>query len=65
MSTLTDTTASGDLYQFVPWAAELGSQFTQHRARHDRDGTFVDEAFAILRESGYLALAVPTRFTLS
>ena len=60
MSTLTDTTASGDLYQFVPWAAELGSQFTQHRARHDRDGTFVDEAFAILRESGYLALAVPT-----
>src|SRR4029434_2000615 len=38
----------------------LGRQFAEYSARHDRDGTFVDEAYAVLRESGYLALAVPT-----
>ena len=60
MSTMTATKTSGDLHQFVALAAELGSQFAEHSARHDRDGTFVDEAFAVLRDSGYLALAVPT-----
>jgi acyl-CoA dehydrogenase len=48
-----------DLDRFVGLAAELGAKFSEHAPRHDRDGTFVEEAFAILRESGYLALAVP------
>jgi acyl-CoA dehydrogenase len=60
MPTMTENRTSGDLDQFVSFAAELGRQFAEHSARHDRDGTFVDEAFAVLRESGYLALAVPT-----
>jgi acyl-CoA dehydrogenase len=55
---LTDDENAPD--RFVPWAAELGAQFAEHSARHDRDGTFVDEAFEIIRDSGYLALAVPT-----
>lgn len=67
MATVTDAPASppttGDSSapdHFVPWAAELGQRFAEHAARHDRDGTFVDEAFDVLRESGYLRLAVPT-----
>ena len=60
MTTMTQTRTSPDLDQFVAVAAELGSEFAQHSARHDRDGTFVDEAFALIRDSGYLALAVPT-----
>ena len=35
-------------------------QIAHHASRHDRDGTFVDEAYELLRASGYLALAVPT-----
>jgi alkylation response protein AidB-like acyl-CoA dehydrogenase len=49
-----------DLDKFVGLAGELGRQFEPYVAEHDRDGTFADEAFVILRESGYLALAVPT-----
>ena len=45
--------------RFVPWADELGRSFADHAAGHDRDGTFVIEAFRELRSSGYLALAVP------
>ena len=60
MSTMTEATAAGDIDQFVPLAAELGAQFAEHSARHDHEGTFVDEAFATFRESGYLGLAVPT-----
>jgi acyl-CoA dehydrogenase len=60
MSTVTESTTATDIDRFVALAAELGSQFAEHSARHDSDGTFVDEAFTILRESGYLALAVPT-----
>ena len=43
----------------VAWAAELGSQLSEFSAAHDRDGTFVAEAYDLMRESGYLALAVP------
>lgn len=43
----------------VAWAAELGSQIAQHSRSHDRDGTFVAEAYELLRSSGYLALSVP------
>src|SRR5215212_7965075 len=45
--------------QFVPLAAELGAQFAGRAADHDRDNTFVEENFALLRESGYTALAIP------
>ncbi|MGH8979348.1 MAG: acyl-CoA dehydrogenase family protein [Acidimicrobiia bacterium] len=56
---VTDTDAK-DLNRFVPLAAELGRRFDQYAVPHDRDGTFVEEAFAVLRDAGYLALAVPT-----
>jgi acyl-CoA dehydrogenase len=51
-----DLTRDDDL---VAWAGSLGRQVAEHAARHDRDGTFVTEAYDLLRESGYLALAVP------
>jgi acyl-CoA dehydrogenase len=46
--------------RFVPLAAELGAQFSPFAAEHDREGTFVGEAFKVIRDSGYLSLAVPT-----
>jgi acyl-CoA dehydrogenase len=48
-----------DVHAFVPWARELTGCFAEHRAGHDRDGTFVTEAYDVLRDAGYLALAVP------
>lgn len=45
--------------RFVPLAAELGAQFAERAAEHDRENTFVAENFALLRQSGYTALAVP------
>ena len=59
MSTITPPTETGAADRFVAWAAELGQEFAEHAAQHDRGGTFVEEAYARLRESGYLALAVP------
>lgn len=56
MTAVTDTSYD----RFVPLAAELGQQFEPFAAEHDRAGTFVEEAFKTIRESGYLALAVPT-----
>ncbi|MGH9119470.1 MAG: acyl-CoA dehydrogenase family protein [Acidimicrobiales bacterium] len=48
-----------ELEAFVPLACDLGRQFSSHSAGHDRDGSFVTEAYDVLRSSGYLALAVP------
>lgn len=45
--------------ELVAWAAELGTRIGEHAARHDREGTFVAEAYGVLKEAGYLALAVP------
>src|SRR5262245_15019235 len=62
MTTTESTTAPGatdDPAAFVPWAAELGAQIAPYAATHDRDGTFVSEAFELFKSSGYLALAVP------
>ena len=56
--TTTDT-RPGELDRFVGLAGELGRSFEQYSAAHDRDGSFVTEAFATMRERGYLALAVP------
>jgi len=47
MQTMMETVRS-----VAPLAAE-------HAARHDRDGTFVIEAYTALRDSGYLAAPVP------
>jgi acyl-CoA dehydrogenase len=68
--TMTDTpptTGSGtyptpvrpDDTRFVGLAAEIGAVAAEHAAGHDRDATFVTEAYAAMRSSGYLALAVP------
>ena len=45
--------------ELVAWAADLGIRIAEHAADHDRDGTFVDEAYDLMRAEGYLALAVP------
>ena len=63
MSTIDFTTApdvEDDPAAFVAWAAELGAGIAPYAAAHDRDGTFVSEAFDLFKSSGYLALAVPT-----
>jgi hypothetical protein len=45
--------------RFVAWARELGTVAREHAPRHDREGSFVCEAYDALRGSGYLALPVP------
>ena len=45
--------------ELVAWAEEIGQAISEHTARHDRDGTFVTEAYEAMQEAGYLALAVP------
>jgi acyl-CoA dehydrogenase len=45
--------------RFVPLAREIGEVAARHGADHDRDATFVAEAYDAMRERGYLALAVP------
>jgi acyl-CoA dehydrogenase len=60
MTAQLETTEHEDRDAFVPLARELGKEFAPSAARHDRDGTFVSEAYEVLREGGYLALAVPT-----
>lgn len=51
--TLTDT-------DIVALAAEMGRIAAQHDAAHDRDATFVTEAYDAMHAAGYLRLAVPT-----
>jgi acyl-CoA dehydrogenase len=58
MTTTTDHTTDRDA-ELVAWADDLGRQIADHASTHDRDGTFVAEAYDLLRSSGYLALAVP------
>jgi len=45
--------------ELVAWADELGAAIAGHAVDHDRDGTFVTEAYDLFRRAGYLALAVP------
>lgn len=45
--------------RFVPLARDIGEVAARHAADHDRDATFVAEAYDAMREHGYLALAVP------
>ena len=44
---------------FVETAATVGAEIAAFTATHDRDGTFVDEGLAALRDAGLLALGVP------
>jgi alkylation response protein AidB-like acyl-CoA dehydrogenase len=60
MTAPTEATEQTDRDAFVPWARELGTAFAGSADAHDRDGSFVTEAYSVLREAGYLALAVPT-----
>lgn len=39
--------------------AEAMPTIARHAARHDAEGTFVDEAYAALKSAGFLAAAVP------
>jgi alkylation response protein AidB-like acyl-CoA dehydrogenase len=41
-------------------ADSIGDEISAHAARHDAEGTFVEEGLTLLRDSGMLALAVPT-----
>jgi acyl-CoA dehydrogenase len=60
MTTAEDVRALDAERQFIAIAAEIGARIERHAAAHDRDGTFVNEAYDEMKAAGYLALAVPT-----
>lgn len=65
MTTLTDTAPSPAGTPLtdaaaVQLAAEVGRAAAPYDAEHDRDATFVREAYAAMSDLGYLRLAVPT-----
>lgn len=45
--------------RLVARAADIGAKIAPFAARHDREGTFVSEAFDYLRDEGLLAIGVP------
>ena len=45
--------------RFVSLAAEVGAVAAAHADEHDREATFVSEAYDAMRANGYLRLAVP------
>jgi acyl-CoA dehydrogenase len=45
---------------FVALAAELGALFAERASQHDRENTFPEENYQLLRDSKYTALAIPT-----
>ena len=47
--------------EIVALAAEMGRVAAEHDAAHDRDATFVTEAYDAMHAAGYLRLAVPDR----
>ena len=57
MTTTLDSTSTDA--RFVALAAEVGRRAAATDAEHDRDATFVTEAYDAMRETGYLGLAVP------
>jgi alkylation response protein AidB-like acyl-CoA dehydrogenase len=46
--------------RLVARAAACGPVLAEHAARHDRDGTWVAESFQHVKDSGLLAIAVPS-----
>jgi alkylation response protein AidB-like acyl-CoA dehydrogenase len=59
MTITTEPHAADERLDARAWAATLGAEISGHAAGHDREGTFVTEAYELMKESGYLALAVP------
>jgi alkylation response protein AidB-like acyl-CoA dehydrogenase len=57
--TITDSTAPHTTASLADRAAEIAPVLAANAARHDRDGTFVTEAYDALREVGLLRAAVP------
>jgi alkylation response protein AidB-like acyl-CoA dehydrogenase len=57
MTSIIDAPAHDDL---LARATAVGADLATHAARHDLDGTFVDEGLDCLRAAGLLAMAVPT-----
>ncbi|MFJ5984721.1 acyl-CoA dehydrogenase family protein [Lentzea sp. NPDC092896] len=53
------TVTRDDDAKFTDMAARIGAIAAAHASDHDRDATFVSEAYEAMREEGYLALAVP------
>ena len=53
------TPSRPDDARFVGAATDIGAIASEHAPDHDRDATFVAEAYDAMRASGYLALAVP------
>jgi alkylation response protein AidB-like acyl-CoA dehydrogenase len=53
------TPVRDDDTRFVGLARKIGLIAAEHAAEHDRDATFVSEAYDAMRAEGYLALAVP------
>jgi alkylation response protein AidB-like acyl-CoA dehydrogenase len=56
MSTTLEPTTDRDL---VALAQAVGTQIAEHAARHDANGSFVEESLHLLRDSGLLAIGVP------
>lgn len=56
MTSTIDAPAHDDL---LARATGVGAELATHAARHDLDGSFVDEGLRCLRDAGLLALAVP------
>lgn len=56
---MTTTTLPGSLPSPLVRAAEIGPRIAAHAARHDREGSFVTEAYDELRAAGLLRAAVP------
>ena len=60
MSTITEEPVSVDrTEEFVSWAASFGPVLAANAARHDTEGSWVEDSYNALREGGMLALAVP------
>jgi acyl-CoA dehydrogenase len=60
MTITSEPRTQADTDELVAWAAEIGARIAPFAAGHDRDGTFVAEAYEILADEGYFGLAVPT-----
>jgi acyl-CoA dehydrogenase len=59
MTITTDRPQQSTTQDPVAWATSIGVRIAEHSVRHDREGSFASEAYEELRQSGYLALAVP------
>ncbi|MEL7155588.1 MAG: acyl-CoA dehydrogenase family protein [Actinomycetota bacterium] len=67
MSTITESpapnpSAPADERTWPERAAALAPQLAAYSADHDRSGTFVTEAFDLLRAEGFIGALVPTEF---